>query len=283
MISNLVEKTMNHPLHSTLEKFQTIAQWVKIRTDIPTEENWYSLSQLTKPETFGALLERYQIYAPYLSKRQAASSLYDSYSWWLTAAGLAPLLLDERLPDLATQLYFHAHDDGYCDSIALSPRSFKTLESDKAATHADATIVEREELWNTFLEQLEALLKPLQIAVQHHAALTDKALWLSVADGITGTVLWLRQAQHFPKVQVQRDAEMLLAKLPVQGKTGVLEVMYQNKCELFAQRSTCCYAYLSPEGQKCSTCPKLPLEARVERLQKYIAEKARQELVKVAA
>jgi ferric iron reductase protein FhuF len=274
---------MNHPLHSTLEKFQTIAQWVKIRTDIPIEENWYSLSQLTKPEVFEVLLERYQIYAPHFSKRQAASSLYNSYSWWLVAAGLAPLLLDERLPDLATQLYFHAHDDGYCDTLALHPGGFKALESDKAATHADATIIKREELWNAFLEQLEALLKPLQDAVQHHAALTDKALWLSVADGITGTVLWLRQTQHFPKAQVQRDAEMLLARLPVQGKTGVLEVTYQNKCELFAQRSTCCYAYLAPNAQKCSTCPKLTLETRVEKLRKYMAQKAEQEFTEVAA
>jgi hypothetical protein len=274
---------MNHPLRSTLEKFQTTATWVKIRTDIPTEENWYSLAELTNPETFAKLLERYQTYAPYLSERQAVMSVCDSFSWWITAAGLAPLLLDERLPTLTTELYLHAHAEGYCDGIALNLSAFKTLASDVVATHKDATVVNRDELWDGFLEQLELLLTPLHKTAQQHAAITSKALWLPVADACVGIVLWIRQLQGLPKLQLEREAERLLSRLPVRGKTGVLEVTCQNTSELFLYRSACCYAYLSPRGEKCSTCPKLPLEQRVEKLQNYMAKKVQQELIEVAA
>jgi hypothetical protein len=272
--------TLNHPLTNTLQKLQTSFDWVKLYSK-PEGENWYSYQDLTNVDSgvFAGLLETHQQQAPYLSKRQAVQNLFGSCA----TACYAPVLLDGRSPTNLGTLHFHLHDEGYIDTIALEFTDFTCLAKDEAATHPRATIVSnREELVHLSLKYLQHIIQPVMNVAKTHTAIQDKALWLHVADGLAGLVLHVKQSLQQQET-CEAEVESVLQQLPERGQTGVLEVRHAETTEYHCKRSTCCFYYLSPEGEKCSTCPKLPLGARVTKLQDYLAKQAQPNTNEVTA
>jgi ferric iron reductase protein FhuF len=283
MTTLLERTTTTHPLEATLQKMQASFTWTTLHAK-PEGEGWYSYQDIIKQESgvFELLLKKYHQHAPYLNKRQAVQNLFNSLSWWSAAACYAPVLIDERSPFIAGGLHFHLHDEGYIDTVALEFGAFRCLPNDEAATHADASVVSGpEELVSLSLAYLQQMIQPVMNVAKIHAAIQDKALWLYVADDLTGLVLHVKQALEQQET-CQLEVESVLGQLPERGQTGVLEVHHAGSTEYYCKRSTCCFYYLAPEGDKCSTCPKLPLEARITKLQDYIAKKAQQEPTKVA-
>jgi ferric iron reductase protein FhuF len=274
MTASLEPTNTTHPLNATLEKIQASFTWVKLYTK-PEGENWYSYKDIINPEggVFTMLLEHYQNHTPSLNKRQAVQNLFGSLAWWCASACYAPVLLDERSPTNLEVLYFHLHDEGYIDTMALEFTYFLCLPDDIVATHSRATVVSsREELVKTALQNLQTILRPLIQLAKNHTTIQDKALWLYLADNMASLVLHVKQASK-QQARCEVEVETVLEQLPERGGTGVLEVTYGNERDYFTKRSTCCFYYLNPEGKKCATCPKLKAEERLEQLQRYMAER----------
>ena len=273
---------MTHPMNVTLEKLFKDLACTEIYTK-PEGENWYSYQNIINQESgvFALLLAQYQQHAPYLNKRQAVQNLFGSLTWWCATAYYAPVLIEQRSPTNLEHLYVHLHDEGYLNTLALEVDTFLCLLNDKAATHSKATVVSSvDELVARALQQLQTALQPLINVAKIHTTIQDKALWLYLADNLTQLILHLQQSSK--QQTSEAEIEAVLCRLPERGGTGVLEVACGNEREYFTKRSTCCFYYLNPEGEKCSTCPKLSLEARVEKLQSYMAIKVQQELSEAA-
>jgi ferric iron reductase protein FhuF len=114
------------------------------------------------------------------------------------------------------------------------------------------------------------MIQPLINIAKTQAPLGDKALWLCVADNLVALVLHIQQGVNQQET-CKAEVEYVLAQLPERGQTGVLEVSSDNEKAYFTRRSTCCFYYLK-DGQKCPTCPKLPVTEKLERLHAYFAE-----------
>jgi ferric iron reductase protein FhuF len=281
MTATLERPVTSHPLEATLHKLQASFTWTKLYTK-PEGDGWYSYHDVIDPasDVFTLLLEKYQKRAPYLNKRQAVQTLFSSLSWWCATACYGPILIDQRSPTNLEHLYFHFHDEGYIDTMALEFDSFLCLSNDEVANHPKATTVSgQDELVTRALQQLQTTLQPLINIAKIHATIQDKGMWLYVADNFTQLILFLQQSSQ---QQSEAEVETVLRQLPERGGTGVLEVRHSGECEYHLKRSTCCFYYLNPEGEKCTTCPKVSLEARVEKLQTYMATKVQQERTEVA-
>jgi hypothetical protein len=199
-------------------------------------------------------------------------NLFSSLSWWCAAVCYAPVLLGERSPVISDGLYFRWHEAGYVDTVALEFGEFFCLPNGEAATHSEAKVVMgREDLVVASLQYLKSMIQPLMSVAKNHAHLHDKALWLYVADNLATLVLHLTQEPN-QQEKCEAGVDVALNQLPERGQTGVLEVRHGGQSRYHLKRSTCCFYYLSPEGKKCATCPKLPLNERLERLQLYMTE-----------
>jgi hypothetical protein len=265
---------------ATLQKMQASFTWTTLHTK-PEGDGWYSYQDLINTDSgvFGLLLETYQQQAPYLSKRQAVQNLFSSLTWWCATACYAPVLIDGRSPTNLGSVYFHS--SGYIDTVALEFGTFLCLPTDEATTHSKATLLpNREALVKTALNHLKTMLQPIIEVAKNHTAIHDKSLWLYLADNLTQLVLHLKGSQ---RTACDVEVETVLRQLPERGGTGVLEIRHEETTAYYCKRSTCCFYYLSPEGKKCSTCPKLPLGERVEKLQDHLAKQARLETSEVAA
>jgi hypothetical protein len=133
----------------------------------------------------------------------------------------------------------------------------------------------REKLVSTSLQHLEMMIQPLMNVAKIYAPLHDKTLRLYVADNLAALTLHVKQGLNQQET-CEAEIENALVQLPERGATGVLEVSSNNERAYFTKRSTCCFYYLK-DGQKCcSTCPKLPLSERLERLQLYMTERVKE-------
>ncbi len=76
------------------------------------------------------------------------------------------------------------------------------------------------------------------------------------------------------EAQIHGEVEAFLSLLPYKTKSGVLEVPYEGRCELFLKRASCCLSYKLPEHGYCTSCPLQSEAERIERFRAYLAEPA---------
>jgi hypothetical protein len=216
------------------------------------------------------------------SRTTLGGAILTSYQWGILAASLSSFMRDRRVPDLDPQnMWLHWEDSyGYVDAVAFEQGRFAALDDDPAAGHPDATLFpDVDALRDHLRTQLETYLgQAIQTLCQQIGA-NPRSMWPFVADRCTLMILWLGQLGQEKDAcacDLEREVE-LLVKQPASPlynpATGVLPVHYNGNRHLFVQRGACCYAYRREGHDYCRTCPHLPKEERMDRLQAALAQK----------
>lgn len=221
------------------------------------------------------------------SRTMIGGAIILSYQWGILGAALSSFLRDQRVPDLDPQnMWLHWEGSyGYVDAVAFEQGRFAALSDDPDAGHPDATLFpDIDALRDHLRTQIESCLGQAITTLCQQIGANPRSMWPFVADRCTLMVLWLGQLIEEQTAcacdyacDLEREVELLVKQpsSPLYNPvTGVLPVHYNGNRHLFVQRGACCYAYRR-EGYDdyCRTCPHLPKEERMDRLQAALAQK----------
>lgn len=265
-----------HPLTATFRRLAALNPHLDLRLGQPDEPTWLCAETILFADQplLSALLARRQAQYPQLRPTVIAISCFNHWLWLVTGAALPALLTEQRIPDLRhANVALHFDMTGRANGLALVGGRFAALETDTALAHPDADgFAEPEALSDHAIRHLvEDHLAALVSATQRHALISEHYLWAAVADRCAAWIIWWsRQCkQHANGVPM---VEALLRRLPLRGKTGALVLEHCGHCDIFLQRSACCFNYAYPGEQHCSTCPRLSAEERLDRLRERMAQ-----------
>jgi hypothetical protein len=100
------------------------------------------------------------------------------------------------------------------------------------------------------------------------AALNARAADRLQAECVLGALLLVhRSAPALNEAEVLALGENWLAQLGIAGGCGFFAYRARDGTPALAlDRKVCCHYFRRHDGEKCSTCPKLPLDKRIARL-----------------
>jgi ferric iron reductase protein FhuF len=261
-------------LQATLAQAAALNGYFKVEVGTPTGSDWFTPAAfLDDPATLGLLWSRTSQGAKTSDRPYLKQAVFGSYIWMLTVSGLATYLLARRVPDLsAGNAVLHVNHEGWIDALALREARFACLPDDPASGDPQAVVVpDLEALRRYYLRALlDENLVPFMDTLKARFKYGLGAMRETVADRIVGTLIWFVK-EHEGGERVHEEVEAFLGLLPYTTKSGVLEVPFEDRCELFLKRASCCMSYRLPQYGYCTSCPLQPEEERVRRFQAYLA------------
>lgn len=124
------------------------------------------------------------------------------------------------------------------------------------AERMDAAAIEL----RVFCAAIRRALKPL-------VALHDRAADRLQAECVLGALMAVRPHTSLSDADVIAEGEAWLARLGIAGGCGFFAYRARDGTHALAlDRKVCCHDFRRRDGEKCSTCPKLSLDARIARL-----------------
>jgi Ferric iron reductase FhuF-like transporter/FhuF 2Fe-2S C-terminal domain len=268
------------PLAQTLARARRLSAYLQPQVGEPGGEGWAAALDPLRADRplLAQLVAATQARLRTRSAAMIGSALLQGYQWPLIGAAVACYLIDRRVPDLSAAnvlvRYGAAHD---ADALALRSGRFTALPDDPAAAHPDATVVAgREALREALRAGVEAHMGEAIALICAHLGCGPRGLWLSVADRLAGTLIWLMQAHgQAPAAQIENEVEALIRApgSPLSSRQiGLIALTHHGRSEVFLDRATCCYWYRTDGGEYCSTCPRRPPAERRELLLRHMAE-----------
>jgi siderophore ferric iron reductase len=116
-------------------------------------------------------------------------------------------------------------------------------------------------------EELRALCQATRAALAASVNLHARAAERLQAECVLGALLCLRRAQP-ALADLEALGAQWLAPLGIAGGCGFFAYRARDGTAALAlDRKVCCHHFRRRDGEYCSTCPKLPLDARIGRLQ----------------
>jgi siderophore ferric iron reductase len=116
--------------------------------------------------------------------------------------------------------------------------------------------------------ELRGLCQSTRAALMPMVALHDRAADRLQAECVLGALLLVhRNRPVLADAEVAALAEEWLAQLGIAGGCGLFAYRARDGTPALAlDRKVCCHYFRRHDGEKCSTCPKLPLDKRIARL-----------------
>lgn len=112
-----------------------------------------------------------------------------------------------------------------------------------------------------FCSTIRRALKPM-------VTLHDRAADRLQAECVLGALMAVRPHASLSDADVIAAGDAWLARLGITGGCGFFAYRAGDGTSALAlDRKVCCHHFRRRDGEKCSTCPKLPLDARIARLQ----------------
>lgn len=274
----MIDVARAQPLASTVEGISAINDYLNVQLGPPAGEGWIAATDLVADGSprREELQARIQTRHKTTDRHFVAMTFFGASIWQVVVAGIASYLTTLRVPELKpANVALHWNADGWGDTLALVEGRFAALPDDPAAGHPDVTVVaDRNALRAYFVEHIvRDYVPPLIDLVSATSPLGKRALWGVVADRCVGTLIWLAKELNQTAICLA-EVDALHQTAPFTGKSGILTVEHGTHQELFLKRNSCCLSYKVPEQIYCSTCPLLPLEDRIQRLQAYVAKDA---------
>lgn len=193
----------------------------------------------------------------------------------------AAVFAERRLPVLdPAQIAVHwsSHDgDVRSDGVAFDRPGLLVLPGDPAVAAPGASVVpDVAALQAALTAQVHRLFEPLVEATSVLGRRGRRALWQAVADRVA--VAFLLTGKHTGEAgRARAETDQTLAAAPKQLRLAVdwLPVEHRGSVELFKRKSVCCLYYkaLGHRDVYCSTCPLIPRQESVHRLQAHLADR----------
>ncbi|MBT2323966.1 siderophore ferric iron reductase [Variovorax paradoxus] len=116
--------------------------------------------------------------------------------------------------------------------------------------------------------ELRAFCDPMRAALSRCVALHARAADRLQAECVLGALLLVhRHASTWSDKEVCALGSAWLARLGIGGGCGFFAYRARDGTRALAlERKVCCHHFRRRDGEKCSTCPKLPLDTRIVRL-----------------
>jgi hypothetical protein len=215
---------------------------------------------------------------PRYRRRHAASNLFDTLRWPPLALGLGSFWATRRVPDLRPEnLAYRLDEHGDIAEWTLIGGRFAALPDDPDAAHPDCTVLEHvDALRRHLMDQLNAHFVQAIAAARHRHPVPEKQLWAAASDGIAGQAAWLIPELKLP-LDITAEAEALNNLLPQRARSTIIQIEHRGETERFVDLTYCCFWYLQPDGEKCSTCPGRPMEERIANARGWIDERLAEE------
>lgn len=262
------------PLQDTLTQAAAFSEYFKVSLGTPPGEDWFAAQAFVDDErALETLWNRAAEAAKTTDRAYLKQSVFGSYLWLLCVSGIGTYLLARRVPDLsAGNTVLHLSPEGDLDELALREPRFACLPDDPAAASPHAVVVPDMDALRRFYLRvfLDENVAPFMDTMKVRFKYGLGAMRETVADRVAGTLIWLLKDQG-KGARVREEVDAFLALLPFKTKSGVLEVPYEERCELFLKRASCCLSYKLPQYGYCTSCPLQPEAVRIERFQAYLA------------
>lgn len=248
-------------LTDTLAHLKTLIPSIDIRVGPPQDSDWVSYADLWQSdgtvlaEMLGRLSAKYSL----THKHFLAASLLNHYSWIPITLGMASYYIDHTAPNLSpSNLLWRFNEEGIVTAIAVLDPQVTTLPDNDAL---------RANLRVQFEQHMTEVVNTLWATNR----IGKRALWSLLADRIAGLVLYVLHDQP-DLCDTEVEAWVGQTSSPFRGKTGIIWLDHQPHPHPFLKRGACCLSYHVPEYGYCSTCPILPDEERMARLQAHLVE-----------
>lgn len=142
-------------------------------------------------------------------------------------------------------------EEGYPRGFRVPPHAPVGGALDERMTHA--------------AEELKVFCSRMRSALAPHVMLHDRAAAALQAECVLGALLAM-QPHHpaLPPGGIEQWGRDWLARLGIEGGCGFFAYRARDGTPAHAlERTVCCHFFRRRDGDKCSTCPKLPLDARI--------------------
>jgi hypothetical protein len=193
----------------------------------------------------------------------------------------AAVFTDRRLPVLDAEQIALRWTSGEgadrADAVAFDRPGLLVLPGDPAVAAPGVSVVpDVAALQAALTAQVYRLFEPLVDAASVLGRRGRRALWQAVADRVA--VGFLLTGKHVGQAaRARAETDQTLAAAPRQLRLAVdwLPVEHGGTVELFKRKSVCCLYYkaLGYRDVYCSTCPLIPREESVSRLQARLADR----------
>ena len=115
--------------------------------------------------------------------------------------------------------------------------------------------------------ELRAFCGAIRRALKPRVALHERAADRLQAECVLGALMAVRPHTSLSDADVTAIGEAWLAALGIAGGCGFFAYRARDGTPALAlDRKVCCHHFRRHDGEKCSTCPKLSLDARIARL-----------------
>lgn len=270
--------TIEHPLLETIERAQKLGGHMAAVCLAPEGEDWHTLQVLVSPsgEILRDLLGRVGMHYKTENRRVTASLFFGDYAFAILAVSCACYLLERRVPRLTTESFLVRFDaDGEIQGVALNDYTFAALADDAAADHADCMVVESTDALQEFLlQQASECLQPLTKEVRANSTLGIPAMWALAADYTASAATYVGRSLKQEGAALALARQLSARQSPLRRKRDFIHI---EECGLsfdMVDRVSCCLYYQVEDGHYCSTCPHRPMDERIERIRKWLADTA---------
>jgi hypothetical protein len=218
--------------------------------------------------------------------------LYGHYGWLIVYSALMCYLLDRRLPVISPDAIAYRsckHESGEdLIEVRFFRPSFFCLPGDPHASDADAIIVPNEaRLRELFHEQMDVYMTPAIQLIHNHTGYGQHAMWSQASDWVIGAILeYIRRAGRHDELDTLISQFAKREGSPLNRRNGVIPVHFEDPStggtctEYITDRASCCQWHRFPDaqGDRCSTCPGLARNERIERNTAYYLEERLKQL-----
>lgn len=206
---------------------------------------------LDRPQSLAALLAHWQAAHPEAGRHYWAARCWTLLVWQPIYLQVLAVRLAGQAPCLDGLA--QGVEQGFVAGFCLPDHRPLQGEPQRLLRHAGAQI-------RGFCEQAQAVSGPL-------LGLHPKLAQRLAADCVMAALLHSQRLDGCGNLQLCRAADVWLAACAMSGASGLLAVpLAEGGTRLGLQRKACCQHFRRADGERCDSCPKLPLAERERRL-----------------
>jgi ferric iron reductase protein FhuF len=256
----MTDQIQAETLAALFERIKTVSSYMNIQIGQREGEGWYSHCDFARSDSphLATLLETIRTKINCADRQFGATAFISSYSWQMTAAGVACYLMARRVPDFSPEnMRLHFDDNVWHDQLSLINERYYALPDDPEAGQPHVTVVEDiDTLRDELRIQVEAHMADIIGALKLKTGMGKRGLWGLVADRLAGNLIYAcKLLGQQESCQHELDALIHVAGSHLNGKTDVITLEHAGKSEMFLTRGACCQYYKAPGYSYCSTCP----------------------------